>query len=188
MRVFRQHAALLVLGLLMFWWPLHGFAQTTYEMEGSVLAVWGLPLDRPTATPGVLLRVGVVQQEALKRISGRLALEGIGHARSMGNASDQDRVKALIGLGYDLRFHGSQRPVRHFMLMGAGLYASPMTRGDGYPALLLSPRIGWGGEVHRGRMEVGLEISAQYARWTNLGMTEERMVPWIFPVGITVRY
>ena len=172
----------------MFWWPMHAAAQTTYQLEGSMLAVWGLPLDKPAAMPGVLLRVGVVQQEALKRISGRLALEGIGHARSIGNASDRDRVKALVGLGYDVRFHGAQRPIRHFMQMGAGLYSSLGTRGDGYPAVLLSPRIGWGGEIHSERTDVGLEISAQYARWTNLRMTEERMVPWIFPVGITVRY
>jgi hypothetical protein len=170
-----------VVALLTGGWMGRLEAQTTYRLESTVGGVFGLPLDAPGIAPGLLLRLGVVQEDPLRAYSARLALEGMVHHRSVFREAEQRPVKTFAGLGYDLRVHGTQRPVRHYFLAGAALYASLGDRGDSFPFLLLAPRIGWGGEI-------GFEAAIQYPGLTNFGSTRRPLSRSMFPVAINVGF
>ena len=177
-----------MLALLANGWTGRLEAQTTYRLESTVGGVFGLPLDAPGIAPGLLLRLGVVQEEPLRAYSARLALEGMMHHRSVFREAEQRPVKTFAGLGYDLRVHGTQRPVRHYFLAGAALYGSLGDRGDSYPFLLLAPRIGWGGEIQRGALRIGFEAAIQYPGLTNFGSTRRPLTRSMFPVAINIGF
>lgn len=187
MKPHRRRIALAFLVLLNSYVPRTVVAQASYRVEGSIGAVWGLPLSDPSGAPGLLFRVGVAQAEPKSRLSARLAVEGVSHHRALLDASDSFAVRTLLGFGYDLRLHGAQPPIKHYLLMGAGVYRSLGNRGDGYPFWLLSPRIGWGGEIDKGGLSVGIEASAQYPALTNFGGTGGRL-GFMLPVSVTIMY
>jgi hypothetical protein len=169
-------------------WPMTVRAQATHRVEAAAGAVWGLPLDAPGLAPGLLMRVAVLQVDPLKSYSARLGLEAMVHHRSVFREAEPRPVKTFAGLGYDLRVHGTQRPVRHYFLAGAALYGSIGDRGDGYPFLLLAPRIGWGGEFRRGDLRIGFEAAWQYPGLTNFGSTRRPLTQSMFPVSVTIGY
>jgi len=183
-----RHLRMAMLAMFVVAWPVTASAQTTHRIEGTAGAVWGLPLDAPGLAPGLLVRVAVLQVDPLKSYSGRLGLEAIVHHRSVFREAEQRPVKTFAGLGYDLRVHGTQRPIRHYFLAGAALYGSIGDRGDSYPFLLLAPRIGWGGEFRRGNLRVGFEAAIQYPGLTNFGSTRRPLTRSMFPVAINIGF
>ena len=187
MKRFRKSVALSILLSLKSLAPLCLAAQGSHRVEGSIGAVWGLPLSNPSAAPGWLLRVGVAQVDPKSRLSARLAVEGVFHHRGLLDESESYSVRTIVGLGYDLRLRSVHRRSNDYFLMGAGVYRTVGNKGDSYPLWLLTPRIGWGGEIELDRVNVGLEASAQYPALTNFGPTNGQM-GLMFPVGITIRY
>lgn len=177
-----------MLAVLANGWVARLGAQTTYRMESTMGGVFGLPLDAPGIAPGLLLRLGVVQEDPLRSYSARLALEVMVHHRSVFIEAGQRPVKTFAGLGYDLRVHGTRRPVRHYFLAGAALYGSLGDRGDSYPFLLLAPRIGWGGEIQRGSLRLGFEAAIQYPGLTNFGSTRRPLTQSMFPIAVNIGF
>jgi hypothetical protein len=134
----------------------------------------------------MLLRVGVIQTDTKRRLSARLAVEGISHHQGLLNNFDSHAAKVLLGFGYDLRVHGAQSHNSYFV-MGAGAYRTIGNRGDAYPYWMLAPRIGWRGEFERDRVAIGFEASVQYPALTSFGPIGGR-TRLMVPVAVTIRH
>ena len=103
-----------------------------------------------------------------------MSLEAILNPSVLWKNADTFQYRALVGVGYDVRFHDLARPVKSYVLVGAGLHRTIGIGGDSYPFWLLSPRLGFGGEIGDERPVVAWEVSAQYAGLTNFGVNLPR--------------
>lgn len=174
-------------GLLLTVFPLQARPQSTQRSEASVAAVLGLPLTE-TLVPGVLLRAGLIQESDVKRYSARVSLEAILNPTVIWSSADTFPYRALVGVGYDVRFHDLARPAKSYIVVGTGLHRAIGIGGDSYPFWLLSPRIGFGGEIGGERGVVAWEVSAQYAGLTNFGGLSAGVRRFSLPVGISVQF